>query len=244
MSGKRKNSNRDLQIDSNTAVAVHVYKKAKQAPPPPKLPTERLCLSALRWVGEPRIWNADGNAPVRYGAYVAVRRKGTDPAYYLFPSMWSAEHRAFVYKARRKSGLRFTYKRSSFIGTTGSSITYYGGIFGEADEQDPLFLVHRPILPDAKASAFKAVYDENWTDEERDENTPPFYFSTGGQDEVVSAVPESQVINLDMPDLRCTRRRVRTAWMQRTARRRRISASNRTPFRRRGRGAGTGRASS
>ncbi|TFY80296.1 hypothetical protein EWM64_g3720 [Hericium alpestre] len=106
------------------------YKRTKEEPSPP-LPIAHLHISVLRWDGEPIAWDADGNDTEEYAQYVYA----IPPSSPLSAVAWSDEHAAWRYHPPPGNDIRFIYKRAMFIGTGDAALTWYGKIWGEADEQ-------------------------------------------------------------------------------------------------------------
>ncbi|TFY59190.1 hypothetical protein EVG20_g7879 [Dentipellis fragilis] len=171
------------------------------------LPKDPLRISALRWEAKTRlpiIWSIEGDDErVPYGSYADA----IPPSTYLVPRTWSAKHEAFVYTVSPPHAARFTYRRSTYIG--GFVPPLYGSpaaIFGDAEQQDPLLLVHR-VLPASVCSAFRAERGEASSIGGSD--GPPFVYEAGMacDTHIVESVPgHATCVGLGMPDLEMHRK--------------------------------------
>ncbi|KAA1467741.1 hypothetical protein DENSPDRAFT_877559 [Dentipellis sp. KUC8613] len=198
MSAKRALSEEECSAPSGAT------KKAKVATAPPAFPTDPVCISAIRWYDEgvlcPLLWFM-GNGPEPYGAYHHAIRPTR-----LIPSSWSDEHEAFTYKLPPPQNGRSRYNRSTYIGTLSSEALESGAVFGDADDQDPLLLVHRPLPPNA-ASAFRATFDRYGYPEEDQKapsDKPPSIYEAEAQyftNIGISVPSHASIVHITMPDL-------------------------------------------
>ncbi|KAA1467735.1 hypothetical protein DENSPDRAFT_847758 [Dentipellis sp. KUC8613] len=167
--------------------------KAKVVPRP-EIPDEPLLLSALRWVGGPVSWTRDGNVDAEeYGRYV----NAITPSTPLSRVGWSEDLDAFVYRIAPGKPQSFVYERESTVVSYSSDY----GLRGDANRQNPMFLVHRP-LPSSVGSAFAFKKRSDHNSKTKRTTVTPFIFATFRIHCMRPSVPnQSLILRLLMPDL-------------------------------------------
>ncbi|TFY71683.1 hypothetical protein EVG20_g1330 [Dentipellis fragilis] len=162
----------------------------------PQIPNERLHLSVLRWDGIAMVWNADGDGPEKYGAYIHALK----PSLPLARAAWSEPLAAFTYTVAKGQPKQFVYKRETTLQTYDPE---YEDVFGDAHRQNPMFLVHRPLgARPGEAFRFKATPTDFGG--VRDTVRPPFAFKTMYNMYMKPSAPtQASILRLGMPDLKC-----------------------------------------